>query len=390
MKYWRGYLVAAIIAAFTWALTEFARTHTLLVDMLWPYITRAYQSYMAGWSAGIDACLWQILFVFLIVLCLVGIVLMIVLKWNPIQVVGWFLAVASLVYFLHMGVYGLNGYAGSIADDIHLTQTEYTLPELEAAASYYRDKANELSAQVKRDSKGDVVFDDFDTLAARAGDGYKTLVYEHSCSVFAGSRKPVKKLGWADMYTSMGITGVTFGITGEAAVNPQIPVTSLPFTMCHEMAHRMSIASEDDANFAAFLACRFNEDVQFQYSAYFMAYRYCLISLLNVGATGAAGRVTAGESKQLRHDMESYDDFFDSHEDKKATEVAEKANDKLIKASGDKDGVASYGKVTDLLVSWHIQKVVLPSQQTESQDFDPYDPEQVDLTGLVNAPTTGQ
>ena len=81
-----------------------------------------------------------------------------------------------------------------------------------------------------------------------------------TCTIFAGSREPVKELGWADMYSSMGITGVTFGITGEACVNPQIPDITLPFTMCHEMAHRMSIASERDANFAGFLACSFNSN----------------------------------------------------------------------------------------------------------------------------------
>ena len=70
-------------------------------------------------------------------------------------------------------------------------------------------------------------------------------------SIFGGDYTPVKKLGWADMYSSMGITGFTCFVTGEAAVNPQIPATSLPFTMAHEMAHRLCIAREDDANFAA-------------------------------------------------------------------------------------------------------------------------------------------
>ena len=69
------------------------------------------------------------------------------------------------------------------------------------------------------------------------------MTYVNHYPIFAGCQLPVKKLDWADMYTSMGITGYTFGITGEACVNPQIPDVLLPFTMCHEMAHRMCIAS---------------------------------------------------------------------------------------------------------------------------------------------------
>ncbi len=386
MKYWRGFLIAAVVGAFTWALSEFARTHTLLVDMIWPYITRTYQSYLAQWSSGAAFCIWQVLLIAILLVMVATLVLTIILKWNPIQWLGWVTAVASILFFFHTAVYGLNAHAGSIAEDIHLNETEYTLAELEEATVYYRDKANALAVQVNRDSKGNVEFDKFEDLAQVASDGYQVLVNEHSCSVFAGVDAPVKQLGWADMFTSMGITGVTIAMTGEAAVNPQIPDTTLPFTMCHELAHRVSIATERDANFAAFLAGSFHPDLQFQYSAYFMAYRYCYNSLLSVGASAAAGRVSQGACKELQRDMDDYDTFFAEHQDKAATDFANNANDTILKTIGDDSGVASYGEVTDLLVSWHIQEVVLPSQQTDEQKFDPYDPSQVDLTGLANAP----
>ena len=51
----------------------------------------------------------------------------------------------------------------------------------------------------------------------------------------------------------------------------------------------------------------------------------------------------------------------------------------------DENGFVSYGKVTDMLVSWHIQQIVLPSMTVEEDPFDPYDPNQVDLSGIVNA-----
>ena len=190
------------------------------------------------------------------------------------------------------------------------------------------------------------------------------------------------------MYTSMGITGVTMGLTGEAAVNPQIPDVCLPFTMCHEMAHRMCIASERDANFAAFLAASVNEDVQFQYSAYFMAYRYCYSALASVNsqsASAAAARVLAGVSEILQRDLTAYNTFFQSKRSAAATKVADTANDAYLKASGESAGLASYGQVCDLLVAWHIQEVVIPSLAVEQNPFDPYDESMVDLTGIVNA-----
>ena len=389
MKYWRGYLTAAIIGFFSWALIEFAKAHTALIDMVYPYVTRMLQDLLAQWSSEVSFCLWQFFAIALVVGVLTTIVLTIVLRWNLIQVVGWYTAVASLIFFLHTAFYGLNGYAGPIADDIRLNVSEYSLSELEEATIYYRDQANALASEVDRDAGGNAVYPEFRELADLAGAGFDSLVYDSNYSIFAGSTVPVKELGWADMYTSMGITGFTMSLTGEAAVNPQIPVVSMPFTMCHEMAHRMCVATESDANMAAFLACRANPSIEYQYSAYFMAYRYCYNAIAKLGTVAsqeALQRVKSGISEQLYHDLTAYNTFFTEKKNDSATQLADTVNDTYIKVQGDDRGVASYGAVCDMLVGWHIQTIVLPTKVVEDVEFDPYDEGQVDLSGNVNAP----
>jgi len=381
LKYWRGYLTAAIIGFFTWGLMKFAETHTQLIDMVYPYVTRMLQSVLAEWSAGVTFCLWQLVAVALVVGILASIVLMIVFRWNFIQWLGWITAVASVLLFCHTALYGLNGYAGSISQDLRLEMSEYTQSELERATVYYRDKANALAPKVQRDSNNDPVYSDFATLAAQAGAGFDSLVYDYSYPIFAGSTLPVKELGWADMYTSMGITGFTMSLTGEAAVNPQIPPISLPFTMCHEMAHRMSIATESDANMAAFLACQANSSVEFQYSAYFMAYRYCYNALYSHDAA-AAKRIGNGLSDLVYQDSSNYSRFFAEHRDEQAEKVADTVNDTYIELGGDERGTASYGAVCDFLVCWHIQQVILLMEMEEETEFDPFDETQVDLSGI--------
>lgn len=388
MKYWFGYLTAGIFAAITWVLMQFGQRFSTLVDMVYPYVTRNIQTILAQWTAAVDFPVWQVLAVALGAVILASLVLMIILKWNPIQWLGWVAAVAAGIYLCHTLVWGLNYYAGDLADDMRLETASYTLEELADATEYYRDRANDLAGRVNRDGAGNVSFADFGTLAAAAGEGFQTLTYNHHYPVFAGSQLPVKELGWADMYSAMGITGFTFALTGEACVNPQIPDVTLPFTMCHEMAHRMSIASERDANFAAFLACSVHSNIEFQYSAYFMAFRYCYSALSSVNAqaaAAAAARVAAGVSDRLRADMGAYDSFFSSRRDAAAASFADTVNDTYLKASGDTGGMSSYGEVCDLLVNWHIQTVVLPSISVEESHFDPYDESQIDLSGIVNA-----
>jgi len=369
-------------------LLQFGERFSTLVDMVYPYVIRTVQGFLAEWSGSVDFLLWQVLAVFLVVILLALLVVCIVLKKNPVTWAGWVLAVCSGIYLLHTLLFGLSYHAGNLSDDLRMEVAQYTLEELAEATEYYRDQANILSKWVDRDKNGNVKFDDFDTLARKAGQGFETLTYDHSYPIFAGSTLPVKKLGWADMYTSMGITGVTMGITGEAAVNPQIPPVTLPFTMCHEMAHRMCIANERDANFAAFLACSVHQSIEFRYSAYFMAYRYCYNALASVSspaAAAAAARVKDGVSDLLARDMHDYNNFFSSKKSNSATKLADNANDAYLKASGDDLGIASYGQVCDLLVNWHIQTVVLPSITVEDSYFDPYDETMVDLSGIVNA-----
>lgn len=386
MKYWRGYLTAAIIGFFTWALTAYAKSHSKLIDMVYPYLTRMVQSTLSQWSGSVGLVLWQLVVMLAVVALLVGIVMMIVWKWNPIQFIGWVLAVVSLVFFLHTGLYGLNYYSGPMAEDIRLNVTEYNAAELEAATTYYRDHANRLAGEISRGADGAPDYAEFDALAQQAGSGFHHLVYERGFSIFAGDLSPVKKLSWAKYYTSVGITGVHMPITGEAAVNPKIPDVGLPFSMCHEMAHRMCVSQERDANFAAFLACDANESVDFQYSGYFMAYRYCYNALTQVDPAAAA-RVRSGADSRLLQDISQYDRFFSERQDKEATRVADSANDAYITVSGDERGIESYGDVVQLLVSWHIQEVVLPQQAEEEKNkFDPYSirPDMVTDGGQTN------
>lgn len=392
MKYWRGYIAAGLMLALTVGLMAFAQAHEKLVDMFYPYMTRLIQTSLADWSSGIEVCLWQLIAVLLLVVFLASIVVMIVLRWNFFQWLGWVLAGASMLFLLHTGMYGLNSHAGPLAEDVRLNVTEYTVTELAEATTYFRDIAGALAHQVPRNGDETPDYPEFSELADMAGDNFHKLTYEKYLPVFAGSTAPVKELGWADLYTAMGITGVTMGLTGEAAVNPQTPVVAQPFVMCHEMAHRMCINLERDANLAAFLACDVSDNPMFRYSGYFMAYRYCYNALVSIGTTSAnaaASEIKAGVDHLLQADLDAYNEFFYANRNEVAANLATNANDTYIKVSGDESGVASYEEVHDLLVSWYIQEIYLPAHKDEEVVFDPTDKSQVDLTDRVQ-PTEGE
>lgn len=406
MKYWRGYLVAGIFAAIALALTAFAKAHTFLVDMIYPYISRMVVSTLADWTGGVSYCVWQALLLGLIALGIASIVLMILLKWHPVQWFGWVLAAVSCIVMCNSVLYGLNQYTSPLADDMRLEVTDYNVSELNEAAIFFRDKANALALEVPRDEKGNPNFGTFEEMAQQAGQGFDVLTYEKTISVFAGSTAPVKKQTW---FASKGDSGMLVPLTGEVAVNPKVPAACMPFAMGKEMAHRLAIYSDADASFAGFYAGIHNESVNFQYSAYLMAYHYCYQALKSIPtstAQAAASQTNNGANALLKADLE---DCYDFYGDSKATAQVRTATRTLREtapATQDPTGesisetthtettqvdisFSSYTDVADLLASWYIQEYITPLHKDEEVEFNPYDSTQVDLSGNVNAKVEG-
>lgn len=381
MKKWVGYLVAGITAAIAIALVNFAKAYSVLVDMVYPYVTRLIVTSLAEFTGGIGLCVWQLLLFLIVTGALGALVWLIIKKGDVIRWLGWVLAIVGCLFLFHTVIFGLNKYSSPLADDVRLDINDYTVSELTEAAVYFRDQAKTLATKVPRKGNGKVNIGKFKDLAEKAGDGFEALTYDQAISVFAGSTEPVKKLGFGIFYG--GKFGQTVAMTGEAAVNPSVPDVILPFAMCNEMARRMSIYSDADAAFAAFLAGAANPAPEFQYAAYLMAYNYCYTALQEIPtstAQAAVAKLEQGVSETLRSDLKIANRFLGKAEaENNRAPIPEKAKDENSPLR-----FSEYSSVVDLLTNWYIKYYILPLHAEEETPFNPLDPSQVDLSGLPN------
>lgn len=257
----------------------------------------------------------------------------------------------SILVFLFVGLWGLNHFNPvTVADHVGLEVTEYSRDQLKATTQYMAARANAWADQVERDADGSMTVD-FKGWAGIANDGYDVLA--QSNDFFAGSDAPVKKLLSGRLFSYMGFTGIFMTFTSESNVNPETFSASLPFTMCHELAHRLTVAAEDEANFCAFLACRENPDPAFQYSCWYSAFLYTYNALYDVDKTAAA-EVWNSLSETVQSDCRRANAHYDRFEGE-VQEVANKANDAYLKVFKEESGVQSYGEVADLLIAWYLQ-----------------------------------
>ena len=266
------------------------------------------------------------------------------------HVVRWLsglLLYVSAFVFLFMALWGLNYFAPAVRQPAQ----DYSVQTLKETALYLAAQANATADQVPRDENGRMKAD-FDHLASIASDGYDVLAQEDP--FFSGSREPVKKLLSGKLFSYMGFTGIFVPWTAESSINADISAMELPFTMCHELAHRLTVAREDEANFCAFLASIHNPAPEFQYSGWYQAYLHVYSALYQ--ADSAAALETADLlSSTVRQDMMA-EAARDAKYDSAFQDAAQKANDLYLKAAGDPDGDKSYGKVTDLLVAWYLEQ----------------------------------
>ena len=70
------------------------------------------------------------------------------------------------------------------------------------------------------------------------------------------SENAVRFARYPEWMAALDLAGFYSPWTGEALVSPNLSAAALPFTACHELAHRMGVADEGAANIAAWIACR--------------------------------------------------------------------------------------------------------------------------------------
>lgn len=303
---------------------------------------------IASVTGQIPFALWEWLAVVIVLLVLY----LLFRKFRPI---AW---LTGLITFLAAGVlvftalWGLNYHAPSVAASFGLETADHSVQTLKETALYLARQANDAAVQVQRDGEG-AMLPSFDEWAAVAGDGYAALAQKDAR--FGGESPKVKKLLSGKLFSYMGYTGIFVPFTAEANVNPETSTPSLPFTMCHELAHSKTVARENEANFCAFLACLENPDPAFQYSAWYSAFSYAYASLRR--ADPAAAQEVAGSLSDLvRADYQAANEHYAKF-DGPVQEAAQKVNDLYLKTAGDKLGTESYGEVTDLLVAWYLQQM---------------------------------
>lgn len=260
-----------------------------------------------------------------------------------------FTAVLSVIYFCFYLFWGLNYYREPLSKNLKYHQKKYTTDQLQKVTEHIIEKLNYYQ----------LIITNNDTLKVenpyQQKEMYKMAIagYENLSVDFPQLKyqhPSVKSSLMSLLQTYNGTAGYLNPLTGEAQVNDRIPKTSYPTTTCHEMAHQIGFAAENEANFVGFLAANYNEDIYFKYASYRMAFGYCLSEIRKRDQdlySDVLKKVNKGILKDFNASYQFWLEYKNPFEP-----LVKKGYNAYLKANKQDKGVQSYNYVVDLLISY--------------------------------------
>ncbi len=173
------------------------------------------------------------------------------------------LFICIIIYIVFNLFWGLNYNRKGIAAQLNLQITKIDTADLKRLQFFLLQKVNE-SKQALMVSQAP--YPSNKKMFERAVGCYHDAEKVYPFLKYSGNSVKSSIYSWWGNY--LGFTGYYVPFTGEAQVNTTIPAFMRPYTTCHEIAHQLGYAKEEEANFVGFLAVMASNDTLFNYSAY--------------------------------------------------------------------------------------------------------------------------
>ncbi len=260
------------------------------------------------------------------------------------------LVICAGVYLVYVLTWGILYNRYTFASTANLDVSPATVTELKALCYDLIIEANNSRESVEEDKNGVMKLEyDVKRMTELSHIGYDKAASRYS--TLWGTYGNAKQLIFSKAYAYTQTIGIYSPFLFEPNINSDYIPAALPHLVCHETAHQRGYAREDDANFLGFLACINNyDDYNFQYSGYYVASLYALNSLYKVDQKSYFD-LTDQFSDAVMRDLGNNRKYDNAHDGPIAT-ASNSINDSFLKFNNQKEGVQSYGAMTDLLIGW--------------------------------------
>lgn len=264
---------------------------------------------------------------------------------KPFQILSRAFLVISILLFVYTCNCGINYYAKSFSAISDIPVQKSSADELYELCLYLMEEieANQTTASYRDDP------------AAWKREGVASMkALGETYPALKGYYPMPKEVMVSRILSVQQLSGIYAPFTIEANYNGEIPDYNIPFTICHELSHLRGFMREDEANFIGYLACTGSENQAFRYSGYLLGWIHASNALARVDLERYMD-LYAAVGEQMRSDLAENSAFWRQY-DGVVAEISNQMNDTYLKMNSQHDGVQSYGRMVDLMLSYYRQR----------------------------------
>lgn len=256
------------------------------------------------------------------------------------------LVAGAIIYIVFNIAWGINYNRKGISKQLGLTAQKYTAEDLKQMNCLLIQKVNDAKASMIMHEHQYPTTKEIINLVAKSYEKLaKTYPYlgYHPVSL--------KKSIWSGVGNYAGFSGYYNPFTGEAQFSNTIPKFLQPFTACHEVAHQLGYAKEQEANFVGYMAAANSNDSFFHYSVYLELFMYTNRNLAAVDSLSA--RVYRKElTGPVKDDIAEWVKFNREHIGL-LEPVVKWIYGAFLQSNEQPQGMLSYDQVTGFLIAYY-------------------------------------
>lgn len=163
---------------------------------------------------------------------------------------------------------------------------------------------------------------------------------------------PVKWMLWSKAMSKVGVTGYMGPFFAEFNLNRELLNVEYPFTYAHELAHRLGVSSEAEANLCAFLITTNSSEPRIRFSGYF--------ALLGYVMNNARRLLPAEEYRELLQKIppevigmyRQHLEYWRGKYTPWLGQIQQKVYNAYLKGNKISGGTKNYSEVIGLLMAW--------------------------------------
>ncbi|HEY8689332.1 MAG TPA: DUF3810 domain-containing protein [Chitinophagaceae bacterium] len=256
------------------------------------------------------------------------------------------LVIAMLVYIIFNIFWGINYNRKEISEQLNLKLDKRDTADLKIIEQLLLQKLNESKQALVNQH---ALYPSNKELFKRAVACYGQT--EKLYPFLSYKPRSVKRSMFGLFGNYFGFTGYYNPFTGEAQVNTLVPKFMLPYTTCHEIAHQIGYAKEEEANFVGYLAATSSTDTLFHYSAYLDLFVYANRQLFFVDSV-AAKDFAKQLIPEVKADIKEWREFLRRYKNP-LEPVIRWAYGNYLRANQQPKGMTSYDEVIADLIAFY-------------------------------------